>query len=75
MKSYQTDRTQDTVAPLQSDGVVGPKTWARLDPPVTKKGDDGAAVKLLQERLNIFSFLFEEELDVDGDFGAGTERH
>jgi peptidoglycan hydrolase-like protein with peptidoglycan-binding domain len=72
VKSYQADRAQHTVAPLQSDGVVGPKTWARLDPPVTKKGDDGPAVKLLQERLNVFSFLFEE-LDVDGDFGAGTE--
>jgi len=72
VKSYQADRHEDTVAPLDSDGIVGPKTWGRLDPPTIKRGDDGATVKLLQERLNVFSFVIPE-VDIDGDFGPATE--
>ncbi len=70
VREYQTDRKTDTVAPLGVDGIVGPKTWARLDPPTTKRGDKGAAVKLLQERLD----LFQGNVDIDGDFGPATEK-
>ena len=69
VRSYQSDRQHDTVAPLAVDGVVGSKTWARLDPPTIRRGADGAAVKLLQERLDLFS----GDIAIDGDFGPATE--
>jgi peptidoglycan hydrolase-like protein with peptidoglycan-binding domain len=69
VRGYQTDRERDTVAPLTSDGVVGPKTWARLDPPTIQRGADGPAVQMLQERLDAFLGA----VVVDGDFGPATE--
>ena len=68
---YQTDRSTATVAPLTADGIVGAKTWARLDPPTIRRGDTGAAVKLLQERLDAYDFI--GHVAIDGDFGAATE--
>jgi peptidoglycan hydrolase-like protein with peptidoglycan-binding domain len=68
--SYQTDRHNDTVQPLDIDGIVGPKTWARLDPPLTKEGAKGDAVKLLQHLLNDHGFSVGA---VDGDFGPKTK--
>jgi len=67
---YQTDHKSHTVAPLTVDGIIGPNTWARLDPPTIKKGATGNAVELLQERLGTFGFV----VDIDGDFGPGTEQ-
>ena len=69
VRSYQTDRKEDPVAPLAVDGVVGPKTWARLDPPTIKRGATGDAVELLQHLLTLFGFT----VDVDGEFGPNTE--
>lgn len=69
VRSYQTDRKDDAVQPLGVDGIVGPRTWARLDPPTINRGDDGNAVKLLQQQLGFFGFA----VDVDGDFGPNTE--
>ena len=69
VRNYQTDRKDDAVQPLAVDGIVGPKTWARLDPPTIKKGADGSSVKLLQTRLSEFGF----PTAVDGDFGPNTE--
>lgn len=68
--AYQTDRRTDTVAPLTADGIIGPKTWARLDPPTIKSGAKGGTVKLLQELLGPYGFV----VDVDGKFGAKTEQ-
>ncbi|MDX6683652.1 MAG: hypothetical protein QOG94_3691 [Solirubrobacteraceae bacterium] len=72
VRSYQTDRSTATVAPLTADGIVGPKTWARLDPPTIKRGAKGAAVKLLQERIDVFDFI--DNVAIDGDFGPATEK-
>ena len=71
VRSYQTDRSHDTVQPLGVDGIVGPKTWARLDPPLIKKGAKGDAVTLLQHLLNDHGFSVGA---VDGDFGPKTEK-
>src|SRR6185437_15590823 len=42
---YQTDRATGECwalsLPLAIDGIVGPQTWARLDPDKVKKGDSG----------------------------------
>lgn len=70
VKAYQTDRKDEPVAALTVDGIIGPNTWARLDPPTIKKGDNGDAVKLLQHLLGRFGF----EVAVDGDFGSATEQ-
>ncbi len=72
VRSYQTDRKDDAHLPLAVDGIVGPKTWARLDPDTIKKGAKGEAVKLLQERLNLFDAVIPH-VNVDGDFGPATE--
>ena len=64
VKRYQGDRL------LDNDGVIGPATWARLDPPTIRRGDNGDAVKLLQQILTDFGF---KPGKVDGDFGAKTE--
>jgi peptidoglycan hydrolase-like protein with peptidoglycan-binding domain len=68
VKQYQTDRG------LAADGIVGPATWARLDPPTVKKGSTGDAVKLLQQILKDFQFPPWDPGPVDGDFGAQTEK-
>jgi len=66
---------------LTSDGVVGPKTWAKLNAaapkppaapssssPTLKTGAHGAAVSDLQQRLRAHGY----NVSVDGDFGAKT---
>lgn len=61
---YQGDRG------LTVDGIVGPRTWARLDPPTVRNGSRGPAVTLLQQ------LLIDHLLDpgeVDGEFGPNTE--
>lgn len=69
VRAYQRDREHDTVQPLGVDGIVSPKTWARLDPHTIRKGSTGNAVTLLQHLLGPFGF----PVDVDGDFGPATE--
>ena len=64
VKWYQSDRG------LTADGVVAPKTWARLDPPTVKKGSKGDAVRMLQQILTDFGY---SPGPVDGDFGTKTE--
>ncbi len=65
VKWYQSDRG------LTADGIVGPKTWARLDPPTVKKGSKGDAVRMLQQILTDFTY---DPGAVDGDFGSKTEK-
>jgi peptidoglycan hydrolase-like protein with peptidoglycan-binding domain len=65
VKRYQADRD------LTADGIVGPKTWARLDPPTIQRGASGEAVKLLQRLLRSFGY---DPGAVDGQFGPNTER-
>ena len=65
VKRYQSDRG------LTVDGVVGPRTWARLDPPTVKKGSKGAAVRLLQELLADHGY---DPGPIDADFGSQTEK-
>jgi peptidoglycan hydrolase-like protein with peptidoglycan-binding domain len=72
VSSYQSDRSSGTIAPLKVDGIVGPSTWARLDPPTIKRGAKGAAVKLLQERLDVYDVI--ADVAIDGDFGPATEK-
>ncbi len=50
---------------------MGPKTWARLDPPTVKKGSKGDAVRMLQQILTDFGY---SPGAVDGDFGTKTEK-
>ena len=71
VSDYQTARKTDKFLPLGVDGIVGPKTWARLAPATIKKGATGDAVKLLQEHLN---WYMDPDINVDGDFGAKTEQ-
>lgn len=70
VRGYQTDRENEAVAPLAVDGIVGPKTWGRLDPPTIQRGANGDAVELLQHLLGFFGF----GVAVDGDFGPLTEQ-
>ena len=65
VKWYQADRG------LTADGIVGPKTWAKLDPPTVKKGSKGGAVTMLQELLTGLNF---SPGAADGDFGTKTEK-
>jgi peptidoglycan hydrolase-like protein with peptidoglycan-binding domain len=65
VKYYQLDRD------LTADGVVGPQTWARLDPPTVKRGSSGDAVKLAQQLLESYGY---EVGSIDGDFGPKTEQ-
>lgn len=70
VRAYQADRENESVAPLAVDGIVGPRTWARLDPPTIRRGDTGDAVRLAQHLLGHFGF----NVTVDGDFGPLTEQ-
>lgn len=47
-----------------------------MEQPTLKKGDSGAAVKTLQRLLNSHKDLLAEAelLEVDGEFGEGTEE-
>ena len=72
VREYQGDRSAETLFPLAVDGVVGAKTWAQLDPPTIRRGDDGDAVKLLQENFRFLDIIVGP-VAVDGDFGAITE--
>jgi len=65
---YQRDRD------LDDDGIVGPRTWARLDPATVRRGSSGDAVKLLQRLLKDFDYDPYDPGKVDGDFGADTEK-
>jgi peptidoglycan hydrolase-like protein with peptidoglycan-binding domain len=65
VKRYQGDRL------LSNDGIIGPKTWARLDPPTIKNGASGDAVKLGQQLLTDFAY---DPGAVDGSFGPKTEQ-
>lgn len=61
---YQSDRG------LTADGIVGPRTWARLDPPTVREGSKGPSVTLLQQLLTDYGYVVDA---IDGDFGANTE--
>jgi len=65
VKWYQGDRG------LTADGIVGAKTWAKLDPPTIKKGSKGAAVSMLQQLLTDYGY---NPGSVDGDFGTKTDK-
>jgi peptidoglycan hydrolase-like protein with peptidoglycan-binding domain len=65
VKQYQGDRL------LLNDGIVGPKTWARLDPPTVKEGSDGVTVKLAQQLVTEFGY---DPGPVDGAFGPRTDK-
>ncbi|HEX5621236.1 MAG TPA: peptidoglycan-binding protein [Solirubrobacteraceae bacterium] len=65
VKYYQGDRL------LDNDGIVGPKTWARLDPPTVQQGSNGPAVKLAQQLLTDYAY---EPGPVDGVFGPKTKK-
>jgi peptidoglycan hydrolase-like protein with peptidoglycan-binding domain len=64
VKWYQSDHG------LTADGIVGPKTWAGLDPPLIKKGSSGAAVTKAQQLLDTQGY---DPGPIDGVFGAKTE--
>jgi peptidoglycan hydrolase-like protein with peptidoglycan-binding domain len=68
VKQYQRDRD------LDADGIIGPRTWARLDPPTVQSGSEGDAVKLLQRLLKRTNVDRWDPGAVDGDFGQNTER-
>jgi peptidoglycan hydrolase-like protein with peptidoglycan-binding domain len=65
VKQYQGDRL------LANDGIVGPKTWARLDPPTIQNGSTGDAVRLAQQLLTDYGY---DPGPVDGAFGPKTEQ-
>ncbi|MYS35362.1 peptidoglycan hydrolase-like protein with peptidoglycan-binding domain [Streptomyces sp. KhCrAH-43] len=53
---------------LAADGVIGPKTWAKLIVTV-KYGTKGQAVKAAQNQLKVYGY----SLTVDGSFGPATK--
>jgi peptidoglycan hydrolase-like protein with peptidoglycan-binding domain len=73
---YQLDRSTGEFAafsfPLNVDGTVGPKTWARLAPETVKDGSTGDGVKLLQEILKSFEHPPFDPGTPDGKFGPKT---
>jgi peptidoglycan hydrolase-like protein with peptidoglycan-binding domain len=52
------------------DGTIGPRTWARLDPPTVRNGSRGQAVTMLQQLLTDFGY---DPGGIDGEFGTDTE--
>jgi peptidoglycan hydrolase-like protein with peptidoglycan-binding domain len=63
--------------PLNVDGIVGPKTWARLAPAQIKKGSKGNGVRLCQEILKYLAdrtgFPSYDPGPIDGDFGPKAD--
>jgi hypothetical protein len=60
--------------PLHVDGIVGPHTWGRLDPPEIKKDSpQHAYVRLCQNILKSFGNPAFDPGPVDGIFGPHTE--
>lgn len=81
VKTYQRDRGTGAWGacwalgpPLNPDGVVGEKTWARLDPPTIHQGSTGGAVRLLQAILDALGVPRWNPGPIDGIFGPLTER-
>jgi len=74
---YQLDRIADDYQafsfPLEVDGVIGPKTWARLAPPEIKKDANGDAVLLVQQILKNYGNSAYDPGALDGKFGKNTE--
>jgi peptidoglycan hydrolase-like protein with peptidoglycan-binding domain len=85
---YQTDRTTDATppavlppphlhtfnVPLHVDGIVGPNTWGRLDPPEIKKDStQHVYVRLCQLILKSFAVPAFDPGPADGLFGPHTE--
>src|SRR5260370_16510537 len=70
--NYQTDRSATgfwkLTFPLDVDGIVGPQTWARLDPDTIKRGDKGTGVRLAQAILKDTAVPHSYPAPVDGDF-------
>ena len=61
-------------AQLVADGIVGERTWEKLDDadksdPTLKEGSKGIAVRGLQRRLTEAGY----EVEIDGVFGPDTE--
>lgn len=75
VRNYQRDRSSGEswafTYPLAIDGIVGPRTWFRLDPPTVRRGSSGDAVRLLQAILTWFGY---DPQGIDGIFGAHTEE-
>jgi peptidoglycan hydrolase-like protein with peptidoglycan-binding domain len=82
VRAYQTDRTAGPPPgpyalswPLVVDGIVGPETWGRLDPPLIKEGSpDHRHVYLLQNLLIKSGVVGANPGPVDGDFGKNTKK-
>lgn len=68
VKYYQLDRE------LEADGIVGPATWARLDPPTIRRDSTGDAVTMLQRILTSYQHPPYDPGGVDGTFGPRTEQ-
>lgn len=63
---------------LPADGIVGPSTWEAIMDPDAKyyavsKGEEGADIRRIQERLYELGYLESENL-VTGSFGDRTEE-
>ena len=54
---------------LSADGIVGPRTWAKLTAPTVRSGSSGAAVRAAQSGLRGRGYA----IAADGVFGAGTK--
>ena len=65
---YQSDRGRYG---LTVDGIVGPRTWGRLDPQTVRNGSRGPAVTMLQQLLTDYAY---DPGAIDGDFGSNTEN-
>jgi peptidoglycan hydrolase-like protein with peptidoglycan-binding domain len=77
VQAYQTARKAPLPLALSPDfnlivdGVVGLRTWFRLDPELVKRHSHNLYVKFLQELLNLKGAA--PKLAVDSDFGPLTE--